>query len=220
MRAIFAALLTLSATPAFAQEEADSSPSLEVTASVQDKWVFPNQLLTQADAPAAEFSATLSVDDWSVNLWYGRELQNPNNSELDVLLSPPELTIAENVLLDATVGIYFIPGREAAVAEVGISVPVAKNWTLRASLQGVRGGFEENLIKLEAPGSIPLSDTVVIDLTPAIFYSDYAGAAGVSLSAGASYRLNDNLDIRAFATGYAGGGRSDIAFGASVTIRR
>lgn len=220
MRAIYAALLTLIATPALAQEESTSSTTLEITASVQDKWVFPNQLLTQADAPALELSATLSLDDWSVNLWHGHELRNPSNSEFDLLLSPPEVSISENLTLDSSVGVYFIPGREAVVAEVGISMPLAKDWSLRASVQGVRGGFEENLIKLEVPGSISLSDSIAIDLTPSVFYSDYAGAVGVSLSAGASVRLNDNLDLRAFATGYAGGGRSDVAFGASVTIRR
>lgn len=175
---------------------------------------------TQADGPAAEISATLTYSDWSVTAWYGRELKDAKNSELDLLISPPGIKVSDTVTLDSTVGIYFLPGDDAFVAEAGISMPVVDGWKLRASYQGVRGGFTENLAAVELQGEIPLSENLALNVTPAVFYSDYARSAGASLAVGVTYQADDRFGIRAFALGYVGGTRSDIAFGVSLVVPR
>lgn len=222
----------LVATPAYAQdadastsdpvslpviEEGDSGTefSAEFSNTIETSWPYPRQLLTQSTRPAAEASLTGCVDEWCVSVWHASELSNHSNQETD-LIGLRSVDLDNGYTIDVTGSIFLMPGENAVSVEVGITKKLDDHVSVRASYQGSRGGFVENSPQLEVPIAFDLVNHVRADVTPAVFYSDYAKAAGASIKAGIEIDVKKNFAFRLFSIGYVGGGHADMTFGLSV----
>lgn len=199
--ALFASISLLYGAPALAQES-DPVFTGSVGTSISSEWLYVDQGFNQTedtDAPFSTVDATLCHRSTCLSAWYG-EAEDAN--ELDLTLSQGGIE-AGGFTIDVQGGIFIVDGPEIWEAKISASRPfLCDSCRVSASYEVMRGGFIEDVLKVELTDEGELSENIGYDVAVGIAHSRWADGFAVPFEAGLSTEILENVSGRLFVKGY------------------
>lgn len=211
--ALFASIITMAATPAFAQEA--SGPSFEVGGGVASGFLYPDQATVFSERTTATFDATVCSGGWCGTIWTAQTGES-ETSETDLIVSREFDTGPVTIRLQG--GYYLVAGEDIWSGITSATLPVSDSLSITASYEVMGGGYETNVAKLAGNYEHSFTDRVVGDIEVAISHDTSIDAQVWSYEVGVSYALTEELTVR----GYAQGFESQVGDGyiVGVDVRR
>lgn len=195
--ALFASIITMAATPAFAQEA--GGPRFEVGGGVASGFLYPDQATVFSERTTTTFDATVCSNGWCGTIWTAQTGER-ETSETDLIVSRHFDTGPLNISLEG--GYYLFSGEDIWSGMASATLPVSDSLSVTASYEVMGGGFDTNVVKLAGNYEHSFTDRVAGDIEVAVSHDTSIDTQVVSYEAGLSYALTDELALRGYLQGF------------------